>query len=302
MPKFLFSLFPLLVFSSHTFSQNEAEQTLFTNNYANLNPAMSGLIYKREANVLWRNQWTAVNGAPTTLWANYNQQLRQVHGSVGLNYYYDVIGHNKMHTAVVNYAYHVQFKKTTLSFGVSAGIKSLNKSGYIPPTTIYDPALPTSSHYTTTFDAQAGVAIHTKKLNAGFSITQLNRPTFRFKSSNFVYDIAPIYHLHADYTFTLTPQWKITPAVHVFSDRVKTGSTTSVKATVREKLWFGLSSWNLINFGGSFRTIGFMAGYDFKEKFRIGYNFELNEFQVSNSKNDRPHNYTHEIVLSYLIK
>ena len=95
MPKFLFSLFPLLVFSSHAFSQSEAEQTLFTNNYANLNPAMSGLIYKREANVLWRNQWTAVNGAPTTLWANYNQQLSQVHGSVGLNYYYDVIGHNK---------------------------------------------------------------------------------------------------------------------------------------------------------------------------------------------------------------
>lgn len=298
MPRPFLLVLSLLTISTNLFSQQEAQATLFTTNYTSFNPAMAGVQFSKEANVLWRNQWTAINGAPAVLWVNYNQRLNKIHGAVGFNYSYDVIGFQKMHSAVLNYAYHIQMKKMLLSFGASAGMKYLENVStyYIPPTTLSDPSIPTT-HFKPAFNAQAGIAVHTKNLNAGFSVTQLNGPGFR-GTYGIGYKLSPVYHLHADYTVNFTEKWKVTPAIHVFFDLIKYTSTSSIKVTYADKLWFGVNSWNLIGEAKSFKTFGPMVGYNFKERYRVGYSLEFNpKLSIPNKTN-----LTHEIVLSFLIK
>lgn len=279
-------IFIFLLSTSNLFAQNEGQSTLFTNNYVHFNPAMSGVRYKNEANVLWRNQWTQVNGAPADLWANYTQRIDKIHGAAGITYNYDYIGFAKTHTALANYAFHIQGKNILWSLGVAAGIQNLSTSNsqYFPKGTA--------------FQANSGIAVHTRNLNAGFSISQLNSYIYKNHQSNIAYNTAPTYHLHGDYTLNFGEKWKVTPAVHFFSDLVKTGSTTSIRATYNDKLWFGVNSWNLHSPVNSSQTLGPMLGYDFKQKFRVGYSLEFNEFRIYNNEP----NLTHEVVLSFLLK
>lgn len=284
MPK---SLFFILLFSSNQLlAQQEPQSTLFSSNYVSFNPAMSGVRYKTEANVLWRNQWTQINGAPVDLWANFTQRVDKLHGAVGVTYNYDYIGFAKNHTALANYAFHVQTEKILWSIGVAAGILNLSNhsNSYFPKGTA--------------FQANTGIALHTRKLNAGFSISQLSRFIYKNHQSNFAYNTSPTYHLHGDYTLEFGEKWKVIPALHLFSDLVKISSTTSIRATYNEKLWFGVNAWNLLASNNSFPTMGPMLGYDFKQKFRVGYSLEFSQF---NPSDDGP-NLTHEVVLSFLLK
>ena len=52
-------------------AQQAPNSTQFWNTLLNNNPAVAGLQYRHAANVLYHNQWDAVNGAPTTLFVNY---------------------------------------------------------------------------------------------------------------------------------------------------------------------------------------------------------------------------------------
>jgi len=284
MPKHLILSVIISVISISTRAQNEPQSTLFTSSYVNFNPAMSGVNYQTEANVLWRNQWTQVNGAPAVLWGNYTQRLDQIHGAAGIIYQYDYIGYSKTHSALANYAYHIQTEKILWSFGASAGVKFLDPWN--------------SNTYYSAFSSNAGIVIHTENLNAGFSVTQINKPRFKNQTNGTVAEMSPTFHLHADYSFHLGEKWNITPALHLFTDRIKLASTTSIKATFNNKLWFGANAWNLFSSTDSFVTIGPMIGYDFKEQFRVGYSLEFNEFKIYENEP----NLTHEVVLSFLLK
>jgi len=287
MPKSI--LFILLLSSSTLFAQNEIPSTLFWNNYMHFNPAMTGLQYKQAANVQWRNQWTRVNGAPTVLWANYAQKIDKIHGAAGISYEYETIGFHQQHTALATYAFHLPLKKMTLSFGTSLGILSMQTNGnYIYPDTPNDASLP--KYRDNRFQADLGAALHHEKWNIGISITQLNNSSILNNSDGYRANG----HFNADYTLELTPNWSLTPALHIYADLVKSASHSSLMAR-RKNLWFGFNIKNII-LGD--RSYGGMLGYDFKEKFRVGYSIEYADLQIY----ENTPNLTHEIVLSFLLK
>jgi type IX secretion system PorP/SprF family membrane protein len=275
-----------LIVSSNSFSQQDPRASFFWNQYMHTNPAMTGAIYKHHANAQWRNQWTKVNGAPTTLWANYAIKLDSINSGIGASYEYDVIGFNKQHTALVSYAYHIPIKKMFLSLGVSAGTltMSLDKTGFIfnDPN---DPAIPKSSQ--TFFRGDLGIALHGEKWNAGLSCTKVNG---YFTRSSSGYDIAPHYWAFGDYTFHLGQNWKLTPRAQVYTDMKKAASTLALVATVYEDIWFGFSG----HLASGNISVSPMVGYDIVGKFRIGY---IYEYPIDSSFGS-----THEIILSYQLK
>lgn len=126
-------------------AQQDPLSTQFWNNYANINPAMSGLQYDHHATANHRNQWDGVSGAPWTLSGNYGTNLAGHHG-VGITYQYHKIGFSS--TQEVNLNYNYQFtlgaadKDRTLSVGVGLGLRHYAiRSEWVPPTTFEDPFL-----------------------------------------------------------------------------------------------------------------------------------------------------------------
>lgn len=281
-----------LIVSSSSFSQQDPRSSFFWNNYMHTNPAMTGAIYRHHANAQWRNQWTKINGAPTTLWLNYALKLNSINSGVGVSYEYDVVGLNKQHTALASYAYHIPVKKMFISLGMSVGAINLsfNKSGFVSNDP-NDPAIPKSNQ--TFFRGDLGIAFHGEKWNAGLSCTKLNA---YFTRSSGPYDIAPHYWVFGDYTFHLGENWKLTPRAQVGSDLNVIYSILALTASWKN-LWFGATAANPFNGG---MELGPMIGYDIVGKFRVGYTYE---FGVnSHFSNSIKNNGTHEIILSYQLK
>ncbi len=282
-------IFILFLAAGNAFSQNEIPSTLFWNNYMHFNPAMTGLQYKQAANVQWRNQWTSVNGAPTVLWANYAQKIDKIHGAAGISYEYETIGFNQQHTALATYAFHLPVKNMVLSFGTSLGaLTMLNNGNFVYPNNPNDPSLP--KYRDSRFQVDLGAALHHEKWNIGISITQLNNSSILNNSDGY----SANGHFNADYTLDLNPSWRLTPALHIYTDWVKSASHSSLMAR-RNNLWFGFNIQNII-LGD--RSYGGMLGYDFKEKFRVGYSLEYVDLQIY----ENTPNLTHEVVVSFLLK
>lgn len=280
-----------LVVSANSIAQQEPRSAFFWNQYMHTNPAMTGAIYKHQANAQWRNQWTKVNGAPTTLWLNYAMKLDSINSGIGVSYEYDVIGFNKQHTALVSYAYHIPIKKMVLSLGVSAGTCSIvfDTQGMIFPQNQNDPNMPVGQTF---FQGDLGIALHGEKWNAGVSSTQLSGYFNRGKS----YNPTPHYWLFGDYTFHLGENWRLTPRFQLGTDLIKAFTTTALIASYKN-LWFGATGLNV--YSGNGFELGPMIGYDIVGKFRLGYTYE---FGINTAFQSLKNNATHEILLSYQLK
>lgn len=293
-PGRLISLIFGLVLSINSNAQQEPRSAFFWNQYMHTNPAMTGAIYKHHANVQWRNQWVKTNGAPTTLWANYAAKIDKINSGIGVSYEYDVIGVNKSHTALVSYAYHIPIKNMFLSFGASAGMKTLKVDwSKLIVSQEGDPLVkPRTSN--PVFQSDFGVALHGEKWNVGLSVTQLNGG--EFKDSLVFYENKPHFWVFADYTFDLGEKWKLTPRLQSYTDGTQICSSVALLATFKNNLWFGATS--TIPTGGGRVSAGPMIGYDIVGKFRLGYSYELSLNNSLAGGNDG----THEIILSYQLK
>jgi len=280
-----------LILSANSYSQQDPQAGIFWNHYMHTNPAMTGAIYKHHANAQWRNQWTKVNGAPTTLWLNYAMKLDSINSGIGVSYEYDVIGLNKQHTALVSYAYHIPIKKMFLSLGISAGTCSMlfDPKGLVFPQE-EEPTIPKSQTF---FRGDFGIALHGEKWNAGLSCTKLNGYFNRSGANS--YNLTPHYWLFGDYTFQLGQNWKLTPRAQVGTDMIKIHSIVALVASWKN-LWFGSTA----QFPGDGVVLGPMIGYDIVGKFRVGYTYEFGvNTHLSNAIKN---NGTHEIILSYQLK
>lgn len=287
----------IFLLSNDSFSQQEPRSAFFWNNYMHTNPAMTGAIYKHHANVQWRNQWVNTNGAPTTLWANHAAKLDKINSGIGVSYEYDAGGISRSQTALLSYAFHLPVKNMFLSFGASAGIKTMKIKGsdFIYSSQVpEDPLFFKDRSLNPAFQCDFGLALHAEAWNIGLSVTQLNGAKFRdtYFSSK---DEAHLW-LFGDYTFQLGENWKLTPRIQTYTDLNKVCSTVALMAAFKENLWFGCTT--SIPTGGGIYSVGPMIGYDIVGKFRVGYTYE---FWFSNSPglfNDG----THEIILSYQLK
>ncbi|PHR35617.1 MAG: hypothetical protein COA38_01835 [Fluviicola sp.] len=169
--KHLLSICILLSFSA--FGQQEPISGMYWNNYSYFNPAMSGVNQKYEGNVTYRSQWDRVNGAPTTLFANYGMNLADKHG-LGVNYVSETIGFTRSHRIKLNYNYQLKLDETRkLVFGTAFSFQDFDISPtWTPPTTSHDPSLPVGFK-SQNYAVDLGISYYGKNLIAGVSATQI---------------------------------------------------------------------------------------------------------------------------------
>lgn len=276
-------------------AQQDAAVSMFWNTYIHTNPAVTGLFNQHEANVLYRNQWDGVNGAPNSIYGNYGARIDKIHGGLGASYSFDAIGFNRQHSAMVNYAFHLPFSDSSvLSFGISAGMLHFSTDpDWVPPGTGLDPTLPGASS-ATGFDANFGVVYHRKQWNVGMSATHLTSPSLRLESaldSGATVSYNSVVHssIFGDYTVDLGGRLVSTSRVQAMTDFIKYTFAVSEMVTWNKMIWGG------INFRSG-DALGFMAGYDFRERFRLGYNYDVTLNKLSAISRG-----SHEAVLSFFI-
>ena len=275
---------PLLVIfilsSSAVFGQQEPLSGMYWNNYSYFNPAMSGVVYKYEANASWRNQWDKVNGAPNTLFLNYGMNLADKHG-LGSNYVYETIGFSRINRAKVNYNYQLKFKEDRkLVFGTALSFNHIQwVHEWITPTSTIDPSIPSQSQQLN-LNLDLGLAYYSKNLTAGLSATQF--PVYR-SSGNF--KTAP--HFFGNFRFEgpILPSSEIVLETKFRTDLIKYSQDFNLGFNFRKilEISVGYRTSDAI----LFNLTGIIA-----KNYRIGYQYEFTVNKLSSISRG-----THEIAI-----
>ncbi len=279
----------VLVFCSVVQAQQEPQYSQYMYNMSTVNPAyvtnQSGLI---STGLLYRRQWTGVEGAPQTANVFGNIPINQ-NIELSVNYVNDRIGDAipvNNNYVNVDFAYITRISdQTRLSYGLKAGINNFK----IDPSdsdVFTDPAFADNTS-TTQLNIGAGVYMFTGNFYAGISSPNL------LPNDIDVNDIGV--------SETKTHIYGIAGYVFDFVDEVRLKPSTVIKQVIDSPLTFDLSLnalfYDKFELGVSYRyTDAFIAltGFNITRNLKIGYAYDFSVSDLSGYNNG-----SHEIVLLY---
>ena len=153
-------------------AQQQPQYSQFMFNNLVINPAYAGADEALSLTMISRNQWTGVEGAPTTQSFAAHTLIPSKKIGLGLTVIHDKIGVHSNLSAQTNYAYHIRLKRnTTLSFGLQVGITSLQSDYSSLANGSNDPKL--GSIDETVIDFGSGIFFRSPSLDLGVSAPQL---------------------------------------------------------------------------------------------------------------------------------
>ncbi|TXH57481.1 MAG: type IX secretion system membrane protein PorP/SprF [Bacteroidia bacterium] len=165
---FIFSLFCL---------KTQAQNLYSFNNYNYMrgvyNPASIGTDAKIQADFVYTNQWSKIDGAPQTLAFSGSYDIDE-DMAVGLNFYHDQIGLYKAISFQGQYAYRFLVRERQY-FALGLGLGGNNISWNLSEARLTDVGDPTfsTSYNKFTFNASFGLFYRTPRFYVGASIPQL---------------------------------------------------------------------------------------------------------------------------------
>jgi len=273
-------------------AQQDPQYSQYMFNQIGINPAYAGTRDVLSANLFYRNQWTGFPGAPNTEVFNVQAPVKGDHIGLGLQVVGDQIGPIKTTSFLTTYSYKFKLGKGHLSFGLSAGLMDqvidYSKINYKDQSDPYA-SLGTTGKMLPTFDG--GMYYYTRDFYIGVSFTHLNQPAY-----GSIKDSAGVIHaaLKTNTFFTLGKAWALNDNL-VFRPSVLLkyigGAPGSIDFNfsflIRKALWLGTT----LRTGG---TVSFIAEYNFANRLRIGYAYD-----ITVSKYSAYGRSSHELFLGY---
>lgn len=244
--------------TTYRFSQYNFAKSIY-------NPAALASDAHFTADLIYRNQWAGVDGAPTTVGFNSAYELND-EMAVGVNFYNDRIGLNQTNSFALNYAYRLVFdERKYLAFGLGLGGDNVSWNYASAQTTqVQDPAF-AQSYSKFNFNASFGIYYRTKKAYIGASIPQLMQNSLVGKEKGFR---PPLWHYMAiaGYYFEVNDRFIFNPSIQA---KVVKNAPVQMDVVLR-----GIT--NNLGFSLGYRSENsLIAGFDymFADRFRLGYSF-----------------------------
>jgi type IX secretion system PorP/SprF family membrane protein len=236
----LYFIIAFLFFSQSAFSQQYPLFTNFMMNRYGFNPAINLDTAGVVANLVYRNQWTGLEGAPKTMVAGLRGRMKPVPIGMGGYFFNDQAGVIKR-TGGYGMFNFVQplAKDTRISVGASIGYYSLRLAGDVRVKDDVDQVLPVGLDGKQFIDFNAGVYLQSRDLYAGFSIPQVLEEDIDFTDQTGVSRLLRHYYALAGYKFRLNDKLRVEPSVLVkFVENAPTQVDGGLKVGF-DKFWLG---------------------------------------------------------------
>ncbi len=302
-------------------AQQDPMYTKYMFNSLAFNPAFAGSPGYLSVRLLYRQQWWALEGAPTTQAFTIHSPFKERVG-LGMSLQHDQIGATSTTSAFGNYAYRIQFGEGKLSLGVQAGMMNWradwNKLKFKDPQSIDEAFLNTAPNkWLPNFGA--GIFYYTPKFYLGASVPNLLEHDLRDDVSNEVDVWAKIYR---HFFFTAGAAFPVNGDMLIFkpsilvksvgllsdfstnpSDPSRVGAPTEFDIDVSllfyEAFWVGASfrsAFEAKQFGGasSFDSVDVWASFYMLNGFRIGASYDYTLTKLQNYVQG-----TFEVMLGY---
>ena len=278
-------------------SQQQAMYTQYMFNGLALNPAYAGSHQTLEFTALAREQWTGLEGAPSTQTFTAHSPLRNRSIGVGLSLIHDQIGVTSQYGVYAAYSYRIQFaNRGVLSMGLQVGFTSYNEELSKLAGSIRDPndpnfAVNEVSKFMPNFGT--GFYYYTNRFYLGLSSPHLIQNKLDdIESTDIDSKQRRHYFVTTGYVFDLSRNVKFKPNLLIkVVEGAPVNADINLNFLFQEILWAGVSY-------RSFDSFDAMIQLNITEQFRIGYAYDF----ATTTELKRLHSGSHELMLNYRLK
>lgn len=270
-------------------AQQDAQYSQYMFNKLALNPAYAGSKDVLATSLLYRDQWTGIQGAPTTAALSVQMPLRKKKIGVGAELLSDKLGPKNVSAFLLSYAYRIPLGKGKLAFGLRMGIYDYvfdwNKMDYKDQNDVYN-IHKRDAKITGTGDF--GTYYYSRTFYWGLGMTHLNKGKITDVSTG---DSTARQALH--YFMPIGKAFEVGSVVVNPSMLIKgaTGAPSEIDLTcnvlLKERLWVGLSL-------RSGYGVVFLTQYQINDKMRAGYSYDRGSNKIGSIGKG-----THEIMIGY---
>ncbi len=261
-----------VLFSIHSFSQQEEQSSLYMFNALNFNPAYAGSRGSLNITAIGRFQWVGINGAPMTQFLSVHAPIARQNIGLGLNIVNDVIGSRNRTSVYADFAFSIRLNRNNhrLAFGVNGGVDlwQMNVGNMI----INDPTDPSASNFSKTVgNFGGGIYYYGQRHYIGFSVprileNELNNPNQALGGTS---ASARHFYIMGGYVFNLNSVVKFKPSTLIkLTPNAPFTFDLNASFLLFEKIWAGA----MYRFNES---AGFNFSYTFADMFTIGYAFDF---------------------------
>ena len=292
---FSFLLFVLTFLSfQKAHAQLDAQFTQYMFNETFINPAFVGSHESISATLLYRNQWTGLDGAPKTQTFSIHAPASKRKIGLGLSVMNEEIGVSHQLSVSGQFSFRILYPSSALSFGLSGGfINDQERFSEVKTNTQNDPRFVNDVTRKFLPNSSFGVYYYNKRFYAGLSIPRLLENKIIVSSPN-----SPVsnsvnfkywhYYLATGYVFDLNEDMKFKPSI-----LLKVVQSVPVEIDLNAHFIFHDFLWLGVGYRSGDAMTAFL-GLQFSSQVLFGYSYDytLTDLQKYNSG-------SHELTLRY---
>lgn len=284
--KHLVLLFFLLL-SANGMGQQQVMFTQYLLNGLAINPAYAGSHKSVSMTAMMREQWSGLDGAPSTQTFSAHSPMKNERFALGLFFLHDKIGVTNQNGIYGSYAYRIPTgKKGRLAFGIQGGATFYNakfsKISTANPVFSNDVrmAMP---------NVGFGIFYNADRFFGGISVPQLIQTTFDKGNPDSDSKLVRHYFATAGYVLDLGPSLKLKPNLLI---KAVAGAPLeldlNVHALLSDVIWLGIS-WR------TFDSFDAILQIQLSDKFQVGYSYDF----ATTTDLKRVNSGSHELMLNY---
>ena len=276
------------IYSLYSSAQQDPQYTQYMYNMAIINPAYVGTTENLNLGLLYRDQWTQIEGAPQTGTFFGNFKLSETIGA-GISVIADQLGPVKETNVYADFGYSIQLKQNKkLTFGLKVGAAFHNIG--LTNLTVFDANDPFFSETinSTTPNIGAGIFYFSDNYYAGISIPNFLNSVHLNANGNRLGSETQHFFITAGYVFSFSKTIKLKP-----SFLVKSAFEAPLSFDINTNVLF----FNSLELGVSYRNIdsfSVLVGFAINPQLNIGYAYDT---VTSDLRQFAPA--SHEIIIRY---
>ncbi|WKK78925.2 PorP/SprF family type IX secretion system membrane protein [Marivirga arenosa] len=281
----------LFTIASTAFSQQKSVLSQYRFNQLIINPAYAGHKNDLTVNLLHRNQWVNLEGAPVSNIASVHTGIKDKHSGFGLTFVDESIGVHKSMALFGVYSFSIEFQTGTLAAGIQGGFNQLNSN--FQELNLQSQNDVVFSTFQNSFNPNFGVGLFYSNKNGFIGLSSpyiVENRVLRTGSGLTNAQEARYYFLTGGYLFPINKDVIFYPSAMVrVQENAPIGFDINANAILQD----------ILNVGLSYRSgdaLSMMCSITVNENFTFGYAYDNTLSNIRNYTND-----THELMLIYRI-
>ncbi len=287
-------------FCFHVIGQQQNQITQFAYNKLAFNPANAGDKEYPSFQILHRNQWAGLAGAPNTQLLSVNLPFRRQNIGMGIFIKRSAITIQEKLDVSTAYAYRLNFKSGYASIGMALSARRF-VNDFTDERLIaidgfaLDPSIERIKYSSTIFNLGLGTYVKTGKFSFGISTPRILKSKIDDDDSGLISREIRHFYAFASMDLNLNTDWQFKPQLlYKYADKIPSDLELWLEFIYKNQFHFASNLRTGGAIGSTFESLDLVLGLKLKERLFVSMAFDFTLTEIKNFENG-----SFEILLRY---